>query len=416
MKIKNLFINQSAKQIIGKNIFWLFSGQIIGRLIRSILIIYSARVLITEQWGLLSYILSIVGFLTIFTDFGSNAFATRELSKNTNFSNQINATLLILKSLTIGFITLIIFFVLPKINLNLAPFLFVMLLLIIFDSLREFNYVKIRAQEKMEIEGLIQIITNVLIAIIGFIFLYLSKTPGSLMLGYTIGSGLGTIISSYYTKLNLKNIFKNFSKKLIKPLIFSSFSFGITTIVGALFLNIDIITIGLFKNIEYISWYAASQRIVQIGYLIPLIIVTALLPTLTKINDQKEKIKTLFKNLIILTSILAVFAVSFSFLFSETIITIIYGEKYVSAAPIFQKISLTYIPIFIFLIASNILFIYKKTKELTWCLFGAILIKIIINSLFAKILGINGLIYSTIFIEILMVIYIFYILKIINKS
>lgn len=415
MGIKKLFVNQSVKQIIAKNIFWLFLGQIISRLLRSILIIYSARVLITEQWGLLSYILSTVGFLTIFTDFGSNAFATRELSKNANFLNQINATLLILKSLSIAFIAIIIFFILPKININLASFSFLILLLIIFDSLRDFNYAKIRAQEKMEIEGLIQIITNIFIVIISFTFFYLSKNLKSLILGYVIGAGLGTIISSYYTKLNLKNIFKNFSKELIKPLILSGFPFEITNIIGIIFLNIDIITIGLFKNIEYISWYATSQRIVQIGYLIPLIITTAFLPTLTKIKDQKEKVKTFVKNSLILTSGLSIFAALTSYLFAETIITLIYGEKYILAAPIFQKISLTYIPVFIFLTINNMLFIYKKTKELSWCLFVTILIKIIINSFFAKILGINGLIYSTIFIETLIVVYVFYTLKIINK-
>ncbi|MEK7590294.1 MAG: oligosaccharide flippase family protein, partial [Patescibacteria group bacterium] len=78
LKIKNwLFSNQTISQTIAKNTFWLFSGQMIGRLLRAAIVIYAARVLGAASWGAFSYALGIAAFLTIFSDIGINALITK---------------------------------------------------------------------------------------------------------------------------------------------------------------------------------------------------------------------------------------------------------------------------------------------------------------------------------------------------
>ncbi|MDP3901436.1 MAG: oligosaccharide flippase family protein, partial [bacterium] len=82
-KVKNwLFQNQNIAQTIAKNTFWLFSGQIVSRLLRAAIVIYAARVLGAASWGAFSYALGIAAFLTIFSDIGINALITKEASRN----------------------------------------------------------------------------------------------------------------------------------------------------------------------------------------------------------------------------------------------------------------------------------------------------------------------------------------------
>ena len=52
-KIKSfLFENKTLRQTVVKNVFWLFSGQMIGRLLRAAVVVYAARILGAEGWGL----------------------------------------------------------------------------------------------------------------------------------------------------------------------------------------------------------------------------------------------------------------------------------------------------------------------------------------------------------------------------
>jgi len=71
-KIKSfLFENKTISQTIAKNTFWLSISNILGKILRAIIIIYVARVLGAESWGIFSYALTIASTLTLIMDFGS---------------------------------------------------------------------------------------------------------------------------------------------------------------------------------------------------------------------------------------------------------------------------------------------------------------------------------------------------------
>src|SRR3989344_2826640 len=99
-KIKSfLFENQSIKQKIAKNTFWLFFGQITGRTLRAVLIIFAARVLGPESWGAFSYAMGLAAFMIIFSDIGISAIVTRESTKNLKISSQYFSTAFCIKIL-----------------------------------------------------------------------------------------------------------------------------------------------------------------------------------------------------------------------------------------------------------------------------------------------------------------------------
>ncbi|MCL5004783.1 MAG: hypothetical protein M1170_02470, partial [Patescibacteria group bacterium] len=55
-KIKSfLFENKTTRQTIAKNTFWLFFGEISSRVLRAAIVIYAARVLGADGWGVFSY-------------------------------------------------------------------------------------------------------------------------------------------------------------------------------------------------------------------------------------------------------------------------------------------------------------------------------------------------------------------------
>ena len=76
-----LFENTTTKQTVAKNTIWLSISNFGGRLIKAIIIIYAARVLNTDGYGVFSYAITLAGFLTLFMDPGINGILMRNYAK-----------------------------------------------------------------------------------------------------------------------------------------------------------------------------------------------------------------------------------------------------------------------------------------------------------------------------------------------
>src|SRR3989344_5908855 len=87
-----LFENQTTRQTVAKNTIWLAVSNFGGRFIRAFIIIYAARVLGPAEWGVFSYVITIVAFLTIFVDSGINPVVIRDRAQSTNADERRTAT------------------------------------------------------------------------------------------------------------------------------------------------------------------------------------------------------------------------------------------------------------------------------------------------------------------------------------
>ncbi|MFN7088365.1 MAG: oligosaccharide flippase family protein, partial [Candidatus Paceibacteria bacterium] len=156
MKLREfLFKNISTKQTIAKNIFWLLAGQVGSRLIKAAIVIYAARILGAEGYGVFSLGLNIAALFMIFSDVGVSSVLTREVAKDTLERAKLISTSLALKSilLTISFIAIIFlapyFTKIPEVR----PLLPLFGLILMLDGLNGFGTAIVRALERMELEA-----------------------------------------------------------------------------------------------------------------------------------------------------------------------------------------------------------------------------------------------------------------------
>jgi len=63
-----LFENRGTRQRIVKNTFWLFAGELFGRVLRAVIVIYAARALGVTEYGIFSYAVTLAAFFSIFSD------------------------------------------------------------------------------------------------------------------------------------------------------------------------------------------------------------------------------------------------------------------------------------------------------------------------------------------------------------
>jgi len=415
-----LFSNGSRGHTIAKNAFWLFVGNVLSRLLRAAIIIYAARLLGAREWGAFNYALSLAAFFTIFVDFGMNAVLTRESTRNLEAQHTYFSTTFFIKLAASVAIALLVIVGFPLIapalggaqDIGLVSVIIpIVVLMVLFDSMRDFGAALSRAWEKMEIESMVQVLTNALIVVAGIVALILSPSAFSLAIGYAIGTGIGMIAAFIPYRRYFKDLVSRFSWKLVKPILSSSWPFGMLGIMGAIMLNTDIIMIGWYRNIADVGFYSAGQRIVQLLYIIPMLLSTSFFPSLARSRDNAPRTASLVESALSIILLVALPLTIAGTIAASQIISLLYTSEYVLGIQAFFLMSLTIIPVFISALLGNALFAINKERKL----FGYVCLAVIGNAVLNTILiprwGINGAALATIINQAIGVSYLFILLK-----
>ncbi|OGM93286.1 hypothetical protein A2372_02720 [Candidatus Wolfebacteria bacterium RIFOXYB1_FULL_54_12] len=407
-QIKSILLeNKTARQTIAKNTFWLFFGNISSRLIKAGIIIYAARILGAEEWGVFSYALSLAAFFTVFTDFGISTVITRESAKDLSVQEKYFSTSIAIKLATtivsiVIFLVLAPFIIKQKAVMALLP---IIILLVSLDGMRDFAASLSRAWEKMEIEAAIQILTNVAIVIGGFTALFYYRTSYALSVGYVIGVGIGMLAAFVPFRRYIKNIRQTFDPKLIRPILSASWPIGMLGLMTATMLNTDTIMIGWFRDITDVGYYSAGLRIAQIIFMIPALFGTALFPSFAKFAHDKARFTHALERSILALLMIGIPMAIGGALLAKDIIYIVYGDQYLAGSFAFAIMSLTFIAGFLAPILGNALFALNKERKLfTYAALG-IFGNFFFNLLLIPRFGIAGAAFSTLLTQTIITVY-----------
>jgi len=404
-KIKSfLFENQSIKQKIAKNTFWLFFGQITGRTLRAVLIIFAARVLGPESWGAFSYAMGLAAFMIIFSDIGISAIVTRESAKNLRISSQYFSTAFCIKILLLLIGSTLLIFGAPYLtNIKEAQTLMPLIaIILIFDSLRNFGFAISRAHEKMQWEAINEIATNIFITLFGIYALYKMPTSANLTAAYIAGTAIGFLLIAFLFKKYYSEIFKHFNANLIKPLIKSSLPYALASFLGAIMINTDLIMLGWLRSPAEVGFYSAAQKPILLLYTLAALFATSLFPTLTKIaTGAKEDFKELLEKSLKIALLVAIPTAIGGILLAPEIIFLLYGSEYLPATLSFRILLPTLIIIFPSIIISNSLLAHNQQKKFVgFSILGAIG-NIMFNWILIIPFGIAGCAISTLLTQII---------------
>jgi len=387
-----LFSNQTVGQTIAKNTFWLTTGTFFGRIMRALFLIVVARQLGTADWGAFSYIFSLASLFTVFIDFGINAIITRESSKDPSVQEKYFATALAIKTAALAAVAIVVLGILPHVigHPEVLPLIPIMLLIIIFDGLRDFGYLMTRAWERMELEAFVHLFTNVMIVVFGSLALYMSKTSHSVAIGYAIGAGLGLIPAFYPIRRYFKNVRKAFSRELIWPIIASSWPYGMLGLMAAILLNTDTIMIGWFNDLADVGLYGAAQRLALFLYMIPGPLAAAFFPSMAKFAKDETRFRNLLERSLTFLALVGIPLTIGSVLLRYEIMSILYGAEYLAASNTFGLMSLAFVPFFFSTILGNAVFAFNQERKLFTYVVLGVSGNVLLNLVFIPAFGIAG--------------------------
>jgi O-antigen/teichoic acid export membrane protein len=414
-----LFKNETAKQTIAKNTVWLVISNFGGRLIKAAIIIYSARVLGTAGWGVFSYAVTLAGFFTFLIDPGVNAIVMREVPKAEKEGKlNILSTTLAMKIVFIAASAAIIltagsaFSTLPGAK-ALLP---IVVLIIAFDTMREFFSSFIRAMEKMEWEAGIFLLTNLTIVIAGFLFLSYSPTAKAFGWAYAAGTAVGAITAMFVLRRHLKNIFSYFSARLIAPIMRSAWPFAITGTLGILLTNTDILIISWMRSASDVGIYSAAIRIVQVLYLIPVILQYSTMPLLARLaNRDNEKFRRTLERAIGLIFLASVPIALGGALLGTEIMRLIFGQAFAPGGLSFSILMITMLVDYPAAIISGAIFAYNHQKSLIITSAIGGVMNVVFDLILIPPYGIAGSAVATLIAQIASNWYLWHMMKKINR-
>lgn len=389
-----LFNNSGIRQTVVKNTFWVAAGTTLTKIIRVIVIIYIARALGTEDYGIFTYAMSLVAIFAIFSDIGLTSILTRELTKRTEGKKEYLSTALVVKlSFLIGTIVLIAIFA-PLITKFEAakPLLIIIAITVAFESLQGFFYAITRSQNKMEVEAGLSIITEILITVLVLFVFFKHPSIKALALAYMIGNSVGLIITLFFLRKNLNGIFKYFRKDLVKNIIMASWPFAIMGFFGIFMTNIDSVIIGIFSSPHVLGLYAAAQKPISLLHVLPNFLAIGLFPIINKFSRDKEekKLSSVVEKSALASLLIALPIVAGGIIIAEPLISITFGYEFIAAVSTLQILLLSLLIVFPGSMLADLILAENKQKVFIKSSFLGAATNVILDLLLIPIYGIVG--------------------------
>lgn len=324
---------------IAKNTLVLLVAQIVSMGLGFFYIMYTARYLGAEGFGVLSFALAFTGIFGLFADLGLSSLTTREIARDKSLAGKYLGNVAVMKMVLV-----VITFSLIVIAINLMGYpeqtikvVYIVALAVLFSAFNLLFNSIFQSYEKMEYVSIGKLLYNMFIFVgvlyaiwhdfnvIGFAVIYLLASLATLIYSFV------AIVGKFHlTKIKLDWGFW-------KPTIKEALPFGFSGIFITIYFWVDSIMLSYMIDNEVVGWYNASYRLVFILLFIPSIINTAIFPSMSKFyfsshNSLRLITEKYFKFMLIISIPIGVGTT----LLAEKVILLIFGTAYIQSIIILQ--------------------------------------------------------------------------------
>ena len=362
-------------------------------LISFVVSIFVVRYLGPEDFGIISYAMSFAALFSAFAILGLESIIIRELVKYPEKRDELLGTGFWLRtfgafiSITVIIVTLLI----------IKEDFFLSILIIIAASSHFFQSFQIidyffRAKVQAKYSVYAQFSAMLIASLIKIILILINAPLIYFVVAFSVEfvfAALGFVFAYKVNKLSMFNW--SFSKKLCKELMKDSWPLILSGIMVSLYMRIDQVMIKYMMDEKSVGYYAAAVRLSEAWYFIPVAICNSLFPAIInakKVNEvfYQNRMQKLY-DLLAFIAILIALPVTF---LANQIITILYGNQFISSAPVLTIYIWAGVSVFLG-VASNQYLINENLTKLSFfrTALGTVS-NIILNFIFIPIMGITG--------------------------
>lgn len=385
-------INTILSSRLFKSFSYLTIAQGITSIVAFFTTMYIARILGPEYYGKLGFAQALLSYFALFVNLGLDIYAVREIAQNKSKAKELINNILAIKT-TLFFVTyfllIIVTNLLPKDNLT-KNIIYIYGFALLFNALTiEWFF---QGFENFRIIALGQIIRSVIYASLIFSFIRYKEQVLEII-WFQIFAGL--FVAAFLIKNAIRFIdFKCISPKLwieyIKVGIILAGSFFMITI----YYNMDKIMIGLWFPDKYVGWYNAAYKIVTITLIGSGICWKIFSPRIARFSilDIKRFIKLML--------FLGFLSMSVLLLFTEIIITTIFGSEYLQSIKPLSILAFNVLLVYMNVAFISPLILWGKEKVYFFIISSGAITNFVMNFILIPRYDINGAAIATVSAEL----------------
>lgn len=398
-----LFENQTVKQTIFKNTFWLAVAEGISRFLTLILFIYVARILGATEYGKFAFAIAFIYLLSILSSFVSPQIITREFSQDKTKEKEYSSILSL--KILLGLGTLILIFI-SSFFIVLDPLIQkVIWILAIYSFLNcffEIFYAFLRAHQRMEYEAWAKILQAICIATFGFFVILRFPSVENLSYGYLLASLVSLTIFLSFFHLKVYRLSLEWDKSIWKRILLMSWPLALVGTLTIIYTQIDSVMMGYFGQITETGWYNAVYKITGAA-LIPMVLISqSFYPVLSRaFKESKERIQKIWNSQMEIMIFLAFPITVGGIVLAPKIIDFIYDQSYAPSVLAFQILILMVGIMFLYNSFYQVLIVSDNQKKIFWAVFIGAIVNVILNLILIPKFSLYGAAVATVITNLL---------------
>lgn len=281
-------------KIIAKNTTILYISEVLSKFLGFLYVMYMARYLGAEGYGIISFAMAFTGIFAIFMDFGINQLSIRDISRDKTITEKYLDNILMLKVI-IGIIVYLSIIIIMKVidyNTTTIFVVYIIALSTLFNSFNQTIYSIYQSYEKMEYMGIGKILNSILMFSGVFLAVFLNLDIVKFAYIYLMASIINFIYCICVLSIKFVKPKLSVDLKFWRWLLKEAIPFGLGGIFISIYFNIDSVMLSAMKGNIYVGWYNAPYKLILILLSVPAIYTASILPTISKnfnnINNLKK--------------------------------------------------------------------------------------------------------------------------------
>ncbi len=275
---------------IFKNTSWLIIAQILTKIISFFYVIFLARNLGVENFGLYSVALSYFSLISSFADFGVSRYVVREVAKDHKSLPEILSNVIFLRVTLMA----VIFALFALLMYNIDPSktrvaLSLIAVLAVFPQAVAISLDSaFVALQKLSFSAISLVIFNIFSAVTGFILVSRGFGIFGAVTAVVLGQIIYVLCLSFFLIKQKIPLFSKIQENLFKEIILGSLPYGLLGVLGLLYFKIDTLLLSYLKGSYDTGIYGAAYKFLEAIIFVPSSLSIALFPVLAKLHDGKN--------------------------------------------------------------------------------------------------------------------------------
>jgi len=375
------------------NTSWLFFERILRIVVSFVVTIFVIRYLGPKDFGLFSYVLSFFWLFASLSTVGLESITTREIVKHPDDKNEIIGTVFFLRLAGSVAAIALIWILLLVFGEDMYTTILILLLSgsFVFQSFSAIEYY-FRGKVKAKYNAYALSASVLLSSLLKVIFI-LIKAPlvyfiVAVIFEYAV-LAIGLVVVYRLNKLSIFNW--KYSNALASSLLKDAWPLALSGIVVMVYMKIDQIMIKNMMSEEAVGYYAAAVRLCESWYFIPVTLCNSIFPAIVNAKNVSEEFyNNRMQKLYDLLTWLAIGIAIPVTIFSNQIITLLFGSEFSAAAPVLTIYIWAGVAVFLGVASSQYLINENLTKLSFYRSLIGMVINVLLNFIFIPIYGIVG--------------------------